>query len=79
MVKRLAWIGIWTLLMIGCTLVDNPDTPTPMPDPTEESETGIEIDESTPSVSESIDYQTAPRSAACSDWSRATALFPIPR
>ena len=56
MVKRLAWIGIWTLLMIGCTLVDNPDTPTPMPDPTEESETGIGIDESTPSVSESIDY-----------------------
>ena len=56
MVKRLAWIGIWTLFMIGCTLVDNPDTPTPIPDPTEESETGIEIDDSTPLASESFDH-----------------------
>ena len=56
MLKRLSWIGIWTLFTIGCTLVDNPDTPMPMADPTEESESGFETDYSTPSASESLDY-----------------------
>ena len=56
MLKCLEWIGISALLMVGCAPVESSDTPTPMLDPAKESETGIEIDTSTPSVSESFDY-----------------------